>query len=98
MINKVLLILIFLLSMNVSAEDFFPLLSDIKNAKNYTVLNKYLSEANISADTCQRLNDHEFIMVSSQRSNFYYCHIQSDNFICEENQESAQIVAVATPC
>lgn len=89
MFKKLFFVLTILLSFQLlSAEDFFPLCSDIKNEKNYAVLNKYLLETNTSADTCQRLNNHEFIMVSSQHSNFYYCHIQSDNFVCEKNQEN----------
>lgn len=89
MFKKLFFVLTIVMSFQpLSAEDFFPLCIDIKNEKNYATLNKYLSDTNMSADTCQRLNDREYIMVSSQWRNFYYCHFQSDDFICEKNRES----------
>lgn len=93
MINKILLTLIFIFTINVSADELLPSCSDIKNKttyeilhrlfKNYLKLNQYLEENNITAEYCQQLNNHEYLYTTSE--NFFYCDFNQQNTsICSE--------------
>jgi len=69
-----------------SAEELFPECLKTNNDKTYLTLNQYLNENNISADNCQRLNDHEYIYTTW--GNFFYCDFKSNsNSVCHEQEE-----------
>jgi hypothetical protein len=87
MFKKLFFVLTIIMSFQpLSAEELFPECLKTNNDKTYLPLNQYLNENNISADNCQRLNNHEYIYTTWQ--NFFYCDFKStNNSACHEQEE-----------
>ncbi|HLD22871.1 MAG TPA: hypothetical protein VJA83_02945 [Sulfuricurvum sp.] len=78
----------FLLSIQLlSADELFPSCFKTKNDTTYSLLNTYLLANNISALTCQKLNNKEYIYT--EQDNFYYCNFEFANAYeyCQENEQ-----------
>lgn len=66
------------------ADSLFEQCQEVIESKSYQPLKQYLLEKKEQGDSCQRLNNYEFIYTTER--NFYYCNFKAKDNICSEDR------------